>query len=205
MPEEDLVESWMYSWLIINFHTMGWTQATAKAAHKLLNKSYREIYDSLFKFIKTNEPLASWYANDRAEFKRFHYIDPNDIDRLRKLDEIMPHHNHLVMYANRDNFVSQLNVWTRNLLAGVDDIIVNDIIKLQEHYMVNFDVRDPIDVNFATNIPSYIDYDVALINKDTTYKLYNNMSWTDQADFNDKVMYRSRHGFTKRSIEGNHE
>ena len=52
MPKEDFLDSWMYSWIIINGHSHGWTQVIAKAARRFLNKSYREIYDNLWEYVK---------------------------------------------------------------------------------------------------------------------------------------------------------
>jgi radical SAM superfamily enzyme YgiQ (UPF0313 family) len=48
MPFEDFVKSWMYSAMIVNFHSGGWTQLLARYNKYALGGSYYEFYEKLF-------------------------------------------------------------------------------------------------------------------------------------------------------------
>lgn len=55
MSLDELVESYMYSWMIGNFHTSGYSQLISKYCRHVLNVRYREFYDRLFEYIKTEK------------------------------------------------------------------------------------------------------------------------------------------------------
>lgn len=52
MNLEEMIHSYMYSWMITIFHSMGVTQQIARYLHNSQAMSYREFYDSLELFIK---------------------------------------------------------------------------------------------------------------------------------------------------------
>jgi radical SAM superfamily enzyme YgiQ (UPF0313 family) len=52
MSTEELIECYMYGWLIVQFHIAGYTQILSKYYFNVLNLSYREFYDNLFDIIK---------------------------------------------------------------------------------------------------------------------------------------------------------
>jgi len=51
MTTQDIIESWMYSWMVIHFHINGYSQLLAKYCRYVMNVSYREFYDHLFKLL----------------------------------------------------------------------------------------------------------------------------------------------------------
>jgi putative methyltransferase len=53
MPFDKLIDSWLYSWMINNFHCFGWTQVYTRYANSK-GTSYRSMYDELLKAIKTD-------------------------------------------------------------------------------------------------------------------------------------------------------
>lgn len=51
MNTDQMIESWTYGWMIINFHCFGWSQVYTRLANQR-GVSYREQYDLLFKQIR---------------------------------------------------------------------------------------------------------------------------------------------------------
>ena len=49
MNMNEMVEGYLYGWLIINFHINGYTELVAKYLNKIHNKTYREIYDTFYR------------------------------------------------------------------------------------------------------------------------------------------------------------
>jgi len=56
MSLEDMVEAYMFGWIIIHFHIGGYTQQYAKYCRNVLDVSYRKFYETLQKII-INDPV----------------------------------------------------------------------------------------------------------------------------------------------------
>ena len=57
MPNEKMVESWLYSWMINNFHCFGWTQVYTRYAYTT-GVTYRSMYDKLLDAIKQDNDIV---------------------------------------------------------------------------------------------------------------------------------------------------
>jgi len=55
MSTEDMVESWMWHWLIQFFHTAGYSNIAAKYIKNVLGKSYLEFYEQLYDQVKQDD------------------------------------------------------------------------------------------------------------------------------------------------------
>lgn len=60
MTTEEMVEGYVYAWMILNFHIAGYTQQLSKYARNKKNISYRTFYDTLFKKINTTDPFQKY-------------------------------------------------------------------------------------------------------------------------------------------------
>ena len=54
MTNDELIEAYLYGWLVIQFHIAGYTQLVAKHLNSF-GMGYRSFYDKLFDYIK-NDP-----------------------------------------------------------------------------------------------------------------------------------------------------
>jgi hypothetical protein len=201
MPKSDLILSWMYGWLIVNFHSYGWTQIIAKAADKLCNKSYREVYDTLWNYIKTNNVLLPYYLNHKDNFEKFLYVDPTNLTGFQRNDDIVVNSQHKLFHANKKKIQSEINIWARELLKELPTTVVDDIIILQDLYTVDFDTTSDTVIVLMHNIPEAIDGIATLTNNRQYYNLSNIIDWTDRRDFDEKLHYKHRMGFSKRFIK----
>lgn len=57
MSTEDIVEAYLYSWMIVQFHINGFSQLISKYYRNIKNISYREFYDKLFEHVKNDSKL----------------------------------------------------------------------------------------------------------------------------------------------------
>lgn len=57
MSTEDIIEAYLYSWMIVQFHINGFSQLISKYYRNVKNISYREFYDKLFEHIKNDSKL----------------------------------------------------------------------------------------------------------------------------------------------------
>lgn len=59
MSVDEFVESYMYSWMISNFHNSGYSQLISKYCRHVLGIGYREFYDRLYKHLLTKQTCVS--------------------------------------------------------------------------------------------------------------------------------------------------
>ena len=57
MSTKDIVEAYLYSWMIVQFHINGFSQLISKYYRNVKNISYREFYDKLFEHVKNDSKL----------------------------------------------------------------------------------------------------------------------------------------------------
>lgn len=55
MSTEDMVEAWMWHWLIQFFHTAGYSNLAANYSKNVLNKSYLEFYENLYERVSIDQ------------------------------------------------------------------------------------------------------------------------------------------------------
>jgi len=48
MPKPKFIDSWLYAWVVNNFHNYGWSQALARVIYKLNGTEYEETYDKMY-------------------------------------------------------------------------------------------------------------------------------------------------------------
>jgi len=81
MSRDDMVRSYMFSWLISIFHGMGYTQSISKYLHKTEIMSYREFYDKLELYIaKSSGILNSEYTRIKKSVTDFFTTGHYDYD-----------------------------------------------------------------------------------------------------------------------------
>jgi putative methyltransferase len=66
---EQLLECYMYSWMITNFHSFGWTQIISRWLYVTHGVSYREFYDKLFSELKTHKYYDEVKSNVHDAFE----------------------------------------------------------------------------------------------------------------------------------------
>ena len=78
MPFEDLIDSWMYSWMITNFHIYGWTQIYSIFLRKNKDLSFYSFYNHLLSLVikdkgvvgdeyrKTKERVSKYLSGEKT-------------------------------------------------------------------------------------------------------------------------------------------
>jgi hypothetical protein len=196
MSVEQLIDSWMYGWMIINFHSYGWTQIISRVAYELTGKSYREIYENFLEYIHNNQILSKYFLEFKESFERFLR---SDTSTCLKEDIIVVYDNNR-FHLDREIIQQEVEKWGRLLLNEVDDEVVKDTLKLQNHYVMNYKDKLDSSVYLKYNIPELIRNQSELKINPKVYTLHNVMEWDGFKDFNTKLYYRRMSGFGKRKI-----
>ena len=81
LPFEDLIESYMFSWMMTNFHCFGWTQLISRFLRIQNDFSYKCFYEALFDFIRNQNESKLIFDQCNITKKRItKYLNHGDID-----------------------------------------------------------------------------------------------------------------------------
>jgi radical SAM superfamily enzyme YgiQ (UPF0313 family) len=137
MSNDELIEAYMYGWLIIQFHIAGYTQLIAKHFFNDLNISYRKFYDSLFEYVKNDNGII---GNHYREIERAvsHYMKTGKILDTGKHGHTL-HAGSFAFMFNNKNMIFKMAEDVSNLFCSVD----SDILKLQRAFIFDENVIYP--------------------------------------------------------------
>ena len=154
MSTDDMVEAYMYAWMIIHFHVSGYTQLYAKYARHIHNISYEKFYNTLWERIKTVPVLQENYLllKDVAEY----YLRNGDLinfDKVKKggLGHGLHGMSYDTFYANRAE-VYGLGLEVLESLTGACPA---NIKTAQENFVFDLDQTYPIRIDFDYDLYSF--------------------------------------------------
>lgn len=166
MSRMDMVESYVYSWMIVHFHINGYTQLLAKYARNVLGISYREFYDTLFEKIKldtTFGPLMSSFSSITGGYLSSGQYQPNS--KLKAHSMIF--YGASDIHANKDHAIS---------LLQEEFNIPDDICELQKYYVASSNQDSTIEIDSSVDISSWT-------SKPSKYKITSKVSLENGFDF----------------------
>jgi hypothetical protein len=77
MTTQEMIECYMYGWMIIHFHTGGYSQLYAKYCRNKFDISYRQFYDHLFEKLQKENFFQTHFNNIRNVVD--HYLQTGEI------------------------------------------------------------------------------------------------------------------------------
>ena len=210
MNFKDLIDSYMFSWLIINFHINGWTQIYSRFKRKYNNESFKEFYLKLLENIKSDSGIAG------REYKRVRnivetYLTEGKINR-NKFDFWVPAHS--ILYDS----IKYLFMKDKELKSFLEKLFVIDnkelqcnVIKLQNYFNTTPYEEYPTQIILDYNIAEYVTHDEKLKQEKTTYdlclpdiKYLRNIHKEKKLDeWYSMLFYRNKQGWGKSIIKNN--
>ncbi len=187
MSTEELIECYMYGWLIVQFHIAGYSQLISKYCFNILSITYREFYDRLFDLLKSDNSILGTHFNEIQEIVS-HYIRTGHLLNKSKKGHALHAGSFNFLYENKKHIFKFLEEYILKYYS-IDD----EFIKLHENFI--FDCN--------TNYPLYIDSNVNIITwkkEDVTYKIDNIFKYEDKTD----LFIMRRKGLLKNEIKLDH-
>jgi len=71
MSRDQLIDSYMYAWMIVQMHVAGYTQIIARYARQLAGISYRQFYDAMWETLPHDPVLADHYQDLRRQISSY--------------------------------------------------------------------------------------------------------------------------------------
>jgi radical SAM superfamily enzyme YgiQ (UPF0313 family) len=177
MSTEDMIESFLYGWLVVNFHLQGYTQLISQFCRYKYDTSYRSFYDLFRDRVATHHALGSIFTHVRNNLRDllYHGTLPVGISAHNLIFS-----EALSLYKNKEHIFEVAS----NVFRELTGDNCEDVINLQRAFIYDSDHIYPCQVSTGFDLKT-------LQSKPTTYKISSRVRWSDLGDF-DKTYYALR-------------
>jgi putative methyltransferase len=132
MTNDELIEAYLYGWLVIQFHIAGYTQLVAKHLNSF-GMGYRSFYDKLFNYIK-NDPGVIGDHYREIERSVSHYMKTGKILDQGKHGHTLHAASFAFMFRNKESIF--------DILSDLN-LVTDDTLKLQRAFIFDEDAEYP--------------------------------------------------------------
>ena len=132
MSNDELIEAYLYGWLVIQFHIAGYTQLVAKHLNSF-GMGYRSFYDKLFDYIK-NDPGVIGDHYREIERSVSHYMKTGKILDQGKHGHTLHAASFAFMFRNKESIF--------DILSDLN-LVTDDTLKLQKAFIFDEDTEYP--------------------------------------------------------------
>ena len=190
MPFSDLIDSWMFSWLITNLHIYGWTQIYSIFLNKHKDISYEEFYTTILEKVKVDDSIVGMeYRKTKQRVNN--YLEGN---------ETIGYSGHTLLWDSQQEFHKNRNEvlkFTKSFFREFD--ITSDVILAQEHFVTEYGVKE-LKISIDTNIYEFCYKNEPLESKTKTYKLKIKEPYDTEDDYMRMFYFKRRQGWGKYKI-----
>lgn len=177
---KELLDCYMYSWMITNYHSFGWTQIISRWLYNTQGISYREFYDKLF---------------DAIQSTRHYYEVKLNIDNAFKSGLIQEKGMHYYIAE----FQKKLHTERQKTLTFVEDFVNKnynipyDVFDFTKHFVTDYYKQDTIEKTFEYPVWSVINN----IDSKYTYNFAITQKVDSKDEYYDSFYFRRRKGWGK--------
>ena len=207
MSYEDLLDSYMFSHIILNYHYGGWTQILSRFLHKHTGLSYLNFYSKLEEYIKTSDGILS------EQYKKIYKFAKLNLDNATKEEDVKKFQDsdlHLhggawlglkVFGLNRNKVFDEIFSLFSKEFCGLDDLVYENLKKFQINAMYEFTENYPYQTVFDYNIYSYVFEDAELVSTPQEINFTYPFKWESLNDFKDRIFVFRKSGALKSRYE----
>lgn len=209
LPYNDMLEAQVFNWFINTFHIYGITTYISRFLRSYMGVSYKDFYESLFDYIKSDE----WLETQKEEI-RYYYnkwmtegvIGHPDLQNVEIHGWNLMHRTLILMHTEKQ--LSEIFKTVENFIDRYfdDKELKKQILDFQKNYFISYDT--------IKNYPLVEYYDYDFINYLRGGNLYNHTSIKfeflenkemSEAEFFENIYFRRRRNFGKAHITILHE
>lgn len=204
MPFDDLVDSWLYSWMITNFHCFGWSQVYTRYANSQ-GTSYRSMYDKLMIAIKQDQGLVNTvYQQARTNITYYLTHGTGGTSGHQHFD------GHTLMWdaqtsfhENKHDITSFLSSVFKGIL-DVDPELWQELVNYQRIFTTDPYTNYPYKVESKYNFEEFLRGN-KLTKTPTSYIINIQEPDLPHDEYVNRLYYRRRQGWGKSIIGVDHE
>ena len=209
MPFDDLVDSYLFAWLIINFHSFGWTQFYSRFLHQSDAMTYLEFYNHLLAYIESDSSLLIHKELDVTRTNVISFLKNEGLkaDTFSQFPLASLSGNGLfylsqaVFHSSHEKIWIELKQFFENLESVLDSKVPDDLFLFQRNFVTSPKTEYPIELSFSHNFHEYLidgsDLRKGLFN----YRLSPVIDFSSDNEYLSMLYYRRNLGFGKTRIE----
>lgn len=187
MSTSDMVDSYMYAWMIVNIHLQGYSQIVSKYCRYRYNVSFKDFYNNLLESIKIQKDIKPLYDRVRSivtSLLTTGILPPGiSAHNLVFLEGEM-------LYKNKDIVFQMVN----DLFDKLGNDQHDSIKQLQKYFIFDHKIDYPIELN--------CDFDVNSLKCSLTrYRILPKANQGDLKDFYESYYAMRRKGLIKNVLE----
>ena len=195
MPMPKFIDSWLFAWMINNFHNYGWTQIISRFLRKYKGLSYLEFYNRLWQLIHEDDGNVKKLF-DKAKAQLTEYLETGIADGFS---------GHTLMWSAQQDFhLEPLEIFKfvdkacSKEWLDLPDKYYAQLMKLQTFYVSHLTIEYPTQMKFDYNFMEYItDEESELVKDNTEYTLDLIMPYDNKDEYLDRMYYKRRQGWGK--------
>ena len=196
MPNKKMVESWLYSWMINNFHCFGWTQVYTRYAYTT-GVTYRSMYDKLLDAIKKDNNIVGTLYK-QAKLNISYYLKHG---RALNFDgHTMLWDAQKSFHVNREKIVEFVDNVFRNIINENEDLFL-ELKKYQMNFTTDPYRSYPYESSYNYDFAEFFRAPNKLIKKNITYRIDIAEKNLSTEEYISRLYYRRRQGWGKSIIE----
>ena len=166
LPFDDLIEAYMYGWMMVNFHLFGWTQLCARFLKEYQGLAFGDFYRRLFDFIRDKNNsifLFNQYQNTKKRIIK--YLTEGEI-KVNLKDEIgldlkfvghnLMHATQSVLRYRSEQTFESLRPFFETVTEELLPDLQQDLIRSQEACVIVHGVEYPQNIDFGWNVYDYV-------------------------------------------------
>lgn len=186
MSYQDFLDCFSYSDMIINFHTMGWTQLLSRVMVHQNICDYKEFYQTLYdKLNRSSNPVAqSWRENTKSFDHILNHPINNEMlfhNLLWRLSRIMHENPEIVWKLLSETF-------------DVDPIL----LEAQKHFIHDMHRIYPYNIVLKRNYLDLLSHrDTEIINGNFHYQINNRLPYRNKEQHLEDLFFKRRGGYGK--------
>jgi hypothetical protein len=145
MSTEEMIEAYLWSWMIIHFHVTGYTQIYAKYARYQYNIPYINFYNEIWHNIKNSTVLYDNYKSLKKTVTE--YLTKGTLPENNKGHAL--HSTSFEIFYKNKSIVYTLGLEVLEHLTGVCPV---DIQFIQENFVFDNNQMYPLEIQCGYNI-----------------------------------------------------
>jgi|19_taG_2_1085344.scaffolds.fasta_scaffold09072_3 radical SAM superfamily enzyme YgiQ (UPF0313 family) len=189
MSFNDFLKCVMFNWMIINFHSYGWTQIVSRYLVKNNITNFRDFYINLENYIHRSKFLKKEYNNIKSKIK--YYFIYGQFKNLKVPAQRFIYSSQFEFHKNSEKVWNELKVFFNRYE------ISEDLYKFQQNYIRQPNKNYPIEKTFNYN---WFDY---IVNDRELKKNKLKVNFDVIGDFDSLFDYGENLYFRKRQSWGN--
>jgi predicted nucleic acid-binding protein len=187
MTTDEMIDSYVYAWMIVNFHLQGYTQLTSRLCRQQYDISFRQFYDALLLSISTDEKANTVYLKMKNSIA--------NLLRYGKLDRGQSGHN---LLFNRADEIFQIK-------SNVFDLVAKVFADLTGQYNTKLDQAQRlmvVDIDTVYPVKRHLDFDISTFEPaQKLYEIRQKSEVIDQQSFTEQFYALRRKGLLKTAVD----